>query len=60
MERRRLFHAVFISLDHLLDHLAADGTGLAAREVAVVALLQIHADLLSCFFTSKNITYTGI
>ena len=30
---------------HLLDHLAADGTGLAAREVAVVALLQIHADL---------------
>ena len=45
---------------HLLDHLAADGTGLAAREVAVVALLQIHADLLSCFFTSKNMPYTGI
>ena len=31
---------------HLLDHLAADGAGLAGSEVAVVALLQVDADLL--------------
>ena len=30
---------------HLLDHLAADGAGLAAGEVAVIALLQVDADL---------------
>ena len=28
---------------HLLDHLAADGAGLARGQVAVVAVLQIHA-----------------
>ena len=49
-----LFHAVFISLDHLLDHLAAHGTGLTGGQVAVVALLQVHAHLLRCVFTSKN------
>ena len=38
-----LFHAIFISLDHLLDHLAAHGTGLTAGEVAIVALLQVDA-----------------
>ena len=32
-------------LDHLLDHLTAHGTGLAAGEVAVVALLQVDAHL---------------
>ena len=30
---------------HLLDHLAADGTGLAGGQVAVVALLEVDADL---------------
>ena len=30
---------------HFLDHLAADGTGLAAGQVAVVALLQVDANL---------------
>ena len=39
---------------HLLDHLAADGAGLAAGEVAVIALLQVDADLPWCVFTSKN------
>ena len=29
---------------HLLDHLAADGAGFAGGQVAVVALLQVHAD----------------
>ena len=31
---------------HLLDHLAADGAGLAAGQVAVVALLEVDADLV--------------
>ena len=30
---------------HLLDHLAAHGAGLPGGQVAVVAVLQIHADL---------------
>jgi len=36
---------VLVLLDHLLDHLAADGTGLLGGQVAVVALLQIDANL---------------
>jgi len=39
-----LLHAVFVGLDHLFDHLTADGTGLAAGELTVVAVLQIDAD----------------
>ena len=38
---------------HFLDHLAADGAGLAAGQVAVVTVLQVDADLLRCVFTSK-------
>ena len=30
---------------HLLDHLATDRTGLAGGQIAVVAFLQVHADL---------------
>ena len=30
---------------HLLDHLAAHGTSLLAGQIAVVALLQVDADL---------------
>ena len=30
---------------HLLDHLAADRAGLAGGQVAVVAFLQVDADL---------------
>ena len=40
-----LLHALLVGLDHLLHHLAADGTGLAGGEVAVVALLQVDAHL---------------
>ena len=40
-----LLHAALVGLDHLLDHLAADGTGLAGGQIAVVAFLQVHADL---------------
>ena len=48
-----LLHAALVGLDHLLDHLAAHGAGLAAGQVTVVAVLQVHADLLRCVFTSK-------
>ena len=40
-----LLQAVLVGLDHFLDHLSADGTGLLAGQVAVIALLQVHADL---------------
>ena len=46
-------HILLVGLDHLLDHLAADGAGLAAGQVAVVAVLQVDAHLLRCVFTSK-------
>ena len=36
---------LLVGLDHLLDHLAAHGTGLAGGQVAVVAFLQVHAHL---------------
>ena len=36
---------LLVGLDHLLDHLAADGAGLAGGQVAVVALLQVDAHL---------------
>ena len=42
---RKLFHALLVSFDHLLDHLSADGTGLAGGQIAVVALLEIDAHL---------------
>ena len=41
-------HILLVGLDHLLDHLAADGAGFAGGQVAVVALLQVHADLPWC------------
>lgn len=39
-----LLQAVFVSLDHLLDHLAADAAGLTRGDVTVVALLEVHAN----------------
>ena len=41
-----LLQALLVSLDHLLDHLAADGAGLTGGQVAVVAVLQINAHFL--------------
>ena len=47
--RKSLFlQVLLVALDHLLDHLAADGTGLAGGQVAVVALLEVDADLPWC------------
>ena len=42
---------------HLLDHLAADGAGLTGGQVAVVAVLQIHADLPRCIFYLLNLIF---
>lgn len=42
---------------YMFDHLAADRTGLAAGQVAVVALLQIDAHLLWCVFTTKIVIF---
>lgn len=56
-ERRQLLHAVLVGFDHLLDHLAAHGTGLLAGQVAVVALLQVDTHLPWCVFTTKTQFY---
>ena len=37
---------LLVGLNHLLDHLAADRAGLAGGQVTVVAVLQVHANLL--------------
>ena len=42
---------------HLLDHLAADGAGLAGGQVAVVAVLEIDAHFPWCVFTTKTQFY---
>ena len=38
-----LLHALLVSLDHLLDHLAADGTCLTGGQVTVVTIGQVDA-----------------
>ena len=38
-----------------IDHLSADRTGLAGGKVAVITLLEVDADLLSCFKLCKNL-----
>ena len=54
---KRSLQALLVALDHLLDHLAADGTGLAGGQVAVVALLEVDADFPWCVFTTKTQFY---
>ena len=44
-EKGRLLQAVLVGLDHLLDHLAANGAGLAGSEITVVAVLKVDANL---------------
>ena len=39
---------------NLLDHLAADGAGFAGGQVAVVAVLEVDADLPWCPFYLLN------
>ena len=49
--KNALLHGALVSLDHLFDHLAADGAGLTGGQVAVVAVLQVDANLPRRSFT---------
>ena len=42
-------HLALLSLDHLLDHVAADLTGVLAGQIAVVALIQGDAQFVGDF-----------
>ena len=53
-------HAVLVGLDHLLDHLAADGTGLTAGKVTVITVLQIDTDLRGRFHLETIHSLTGV
>ena len=46
---RDLLHTVFVSLDHLFDHVAADRASLLGSDVAVVTIVQVDADLAGSF-----------
>lgn len=48
---------LLVALDHLFNHLAADRAGLAGGQIAVVALLEVDADLPWCVFTTKTQFY---
>lgn len=45
IKRLVLVQAVLVGLDHLLHHLASDGTGLTGGQIAIVTLLQIDTHL---------------
>ena len=55
-----LLQALLVSLDHLLDHLAADGAGLTGGQVTVVAVGQVDADLLSSLHLELVHSLTGL
>ena len=44
-----LLQAVFVCLDHLLDHLATDRACLACGQLAVITVLEVNADF-ACGF----------
>lgn len=48
LRKKPFLQVLLVALDHLLDHLAADGTGLARGEISVVALLEVDANLPWC------------
>lgn len=48
---------LLVALDHLFNHLAADRASLAGGQIAVVALLEVDADLPWCVFTTKTQFY---
>ena len=49
-----LLQTLLVGLDHLLDHLAADGAGFAGGQVTVIAVGQVHADFPWCPFYILN------
>ena len=48
LQKRSFLQALLVALDHLLDHLAADRAGLTGGQIAVVAFLEVDADLPWC------------
>lgn len=48
LRKKPFLQVLLVALDHLLNHLAADGAGLAGGQIAVVALLEVDADLPWC------------
>ena len=44
----QLLQTLLVGLDHLLDHLAADGAGFTGGQVTVVAVGQVDSHFLSC------------
>ena len=48
LRKKPFLQVLLVALDHLLDHLAADRAGLAGGQIAVVALLEVDADLPWC------------
>ena len=49
-----LLHVILVGLDHLLDHLAADGAGLTTGQITVVAVLQVDTNLSYRLLHIKN------
>ena len=54
-----LLQALLVGLDHLLNHLAADGAGFTGGQVTVVAVGQVDANLPWCPFYILNSPNTG-
>ena len=48
LRKKPFLQVLLVALDHLLTHLAADRAGLAGGQIAVVALLEVDADLPWC------------
>ena len=49
-----LLQTLLVGLDHLFDHLAADGAGFAGGQVTVVTIGQVDTDLPWCPFYILN------
>ena len=49
LRKKPFLQVLLVALDHLFDHLAADRAGLAGGQIAVVALLEVDADLAGGF-----------
>ena len=55
-----LLHILLVSLDHLLDHLAADRAGFPGGQVTVVAVLQVNADFLGSLHLELVHSFLGL
>ena len=56
----RLLHALLVGFDHLLDHLAADGAGLAGGQVTVVTVGQVHANFARSLHLEAVHSFTSL